>query len=338
MINQLLVSIIIPTYNRADLLPETLNSIIAQTYTNWECIVVDDGSTDNTANIVQQYAEKHSKIKLFSHPNHENRGAGASRNLGIINATGDFIAFLDADDFFLPNRFDAERELFKNVTVDGVYNAIGVHYYSELARKNFMEKFQTGHEDNTYLTTVRKRTKPEKLFESLWNINGQHSGYFSLDGFTIRRTALQKLDALFNENLRLHQDTEFLNRVAYYCALYPGNTETAVALRGVHEENRITVANPKKTANNSYKLYHAAYRWARVNNLPAHVQNFFYNKYLFFKFETLPTIKRLGWYAKTALTYPGFFQSKDPYIKNIHRHLSGNRYIKRIQSIFLPAI
>ena len=77
-----LVSIIIPTYNREHLIGETLNSIIAQTHTNWECIVVDDGSTDNTEEVLKNYKEKDKRFIFLKRPDNLPKGANTCRNIG----------------------------------------------------------------------------------------------------------------------------------------------------------------------------------------------------------------------------------------------------------------
>ena len=94
------VTIYVPTKNRVDLLKRAVDSVQAQTYTNWELIVVNDASTDGT----YQYLEdiKSSKIKVIHQP--ESQGACVARNLAINSATGDFVTGLDDDDYFEPNR------------------------------------------------------------------------------------------------------------------------------------------------------------------------------------------------------------------------------------------
>jgi glycosyltransferase involved in cell wall biosynthesis len=99
-----LFSVIIPTYNRAELLCQSLNSVFAQTFTDFEVIVVDDGSTDNTATSIKYY------------PNHvhflrqANKGPGAARNLGIQNAQGEYVAFIDSDDIWFPWTLELYRQ------------------------------------------------------------------------------------------------------------------------------------------------------------------------------------------------------------------------------------
>jgi glycosyltransferase involved in cell wall biosynthesis len=90
-----LISIIVPCYNHAEYLPETLDSVLVQTFANWECIIVNDGSTDNTETIAKQYTEKDDRIKYI---HQQNGGLSAARNIGIEAAKGEFILPLDADD------------------------------------------------------------------------------------------------------------------------------------------------------------------------------------------------------------------------------------------------
>ncbi|WP_169313459.1 glycosyltransferase family 2 protein [Aequorivita sublithincola] len=95
-----LVSIIIPTYNRAHLIGETLDSVLAQTYQNWECIVVDDWSTDNTDDVLAGYMAKDARFQYHHRPKGRLQGGNAARNYGFELSKGDYIAFLDSDDLF----------------------------------------------------------------------------------------------------------------------------------------------------------------------------------------------------------------------------------------------
>jgi glycosyltransferase involved in cell wall biosynthesis len=95
---QSLVSIIIPTFNSVKYLNETLDSVLAQTYAHWECILVDDGSTDDTILILNEYTSKDSRFKWFSRPISKPKGPSSARNYGLENAKGEFVVFLDSDD------------------------------------------------------------------------------------------------------------------------------------------------------------------------------------------------------------------------------------------------
>ncbi|HEY4538836.1 MAG TPA: glycosyltransferase family 2 protein, partial [Faecalibacter sp.] len=101
MTNQPLVSIIIPTFNRADLIGETLDSIIEQNYQNWECIVVDDGSTDNTEEILMRYQIKDNRFSYYKRPKFLLKSGNSCRNYGFEKSSGELIVFFDSDDVML---------------------------------------------------------------------------------------------------------------------------------------------------------------------------------------------------------------------------------------------
>tara|TARA_R110002072_G_scaffold33696_18_gene101902 strand:- start:5229 stop:6233 length:1005 start_codon:yes stop_codon:yes gene_type:complete len=94
-----LVSIIIPFYNREKLLPETLNSVLAQSFSNWECILVDDNSSDKSTNVVKEFIAKDARFNLYyRNDTNKPKGVSSCRNIGINNSKGDYIVFLDSDD------------------------------------------------------------------------------------------------------------------------------------------------------------------------------------------------------------------------------------------------
>ncbi|MGE4514372.1 MAG: glycosyltransferase family 2 protein [Chryseobacterium sp.] len=251
------ISVIIPVYNAEKFLTQAVESAL-QFSEVYEVILIEDKSPDNSLEICRKLAVLHDRVKLFQHPDKENHGAGPSRNLGIEKATGDFIAFLDADDYYLPNRFDAEKELFKKLNVDGVYGALGVNYYSEKAKADYYKVF------GNRLTTVYKKHKPEDIFPGQLGMKGSF-GLIHLDTLTIRRNALYKLDTFFKKTLRLHQDTEFLFRLSFFTNLYPGILNEPIAMRGVHENNRITKVDTRKInpATTRVMLWREVNKWAK---------------------------------------------------------------------------
>lgn len=112
-----LVSIIIPTYNRAHLIAETLDSVIAQTYKNWECIVIDDGSTDDTNQIMQIYCEKDSRFKYFHRPEEHLVGGNGARNYGFKKSLGALVKWFDSDDLMHPELLEVQvKDILKDNT------------------------------------------------------------------------------------------------------------------------------------------------------------------------------------------------------------------------------
>lgn len=148
-----LVSIITPTYNSQEFIRQTINSILDQSYKNWELILIDDASTDNSVEVINDYTSKHSYISLIQ--NKTNQGAGISRNIGINAAKGDFIAFLDADDLWLSNKLEVQIDLMLKNNLDVCFscydlmdedgnklykrvNALSKLSYKKLLRSNYV--------------------------------------------------------------------------------------------------------------------------------------------------------------------------------------------------------
>ncbi|AZA81715.1 glycosyltransferase family 2 protein [Chryseobacterium lactis] len=288
------ISVIIPVYNAEKYVSQAVESVLQFDEVH-EVILIEDKSPDQALQVCEKLSRQYDRVQLYQHPDKGNHGAGPSRNLGIEKSTGDFIAFLDADDYFLPNRFDAERELFKNPDVEGVYGALGVNYYSEKAKEQYYSLFKDK------LTTVYKRHSPEEVFPGQLHMLGSF-GLFSIDTLTIRRESLmKKMKPLFKSTLRLHQDTEFLFRLSYYLDLYPGILDKAVAVRGVHEDNRITVVDSKKVnpAITRVLLWKEVEEWAKKENtIPDHVKLHIERMHRSFQIANATTSKKWGMILK----------------------------------------
>ena len=246
------ISVIIPVYNAAFFIEKAVKSALFHEEVK-EILIVNDGSTDNSLVIVEHLQQMDDRIKIYHHSNKINKGRSASRNLAIKNATQPFIAFLDADDFYLENRFDLDKKIFENNTpVDGVYNAIGVHYY-----RNFTEN----ENDELSLTTVTEPIKPEELFYYL--LNGQ-KGYFSIDGLTIKREVVSKI-GYFQEQLIVAEDTDWILKIALTSKLVAGNITKAVAIRGVHEINIFNQTEQYQIYRP--KMFESVITWSFKNNI-----------------------------------------------------------------------
>lgn len=116
-----LVSVIMPMHNSVRFMEEAIDSVIAQTYTNWELLIIDDASTDDSPLIAKRYADKDSRIKYLVNHNHIGMPS-APRNVGIKAAKGEFIAFLDSDDIWYPTKLSEQLQLFSEDNVAIVYS------------------------------------------------------------------------------------------------------------------------------------------------------------------------------------------------------------------------
>lgn len=116
-----LVSVIMPAYNAAGFIAESIRSVQQQTHQNWELLVIDDASRDATVTMVKEFRSKDDRIKLHVLPN--NQGAGFARNIGIKAATGDYISFLDADDLWKPNKLQKQLEIMGREKIEVCYSS-----------------------------------------------------------------------------------------------------------------------------------------------------------------------------------------------------------------------
>ena len=119
------ISIITASYNYADYIEETLKSVLKQTYQDWELIIVDDGSTDNSVEIIKQYLQKDKRIKLFVHENNANKGLKETLLLGLAKAQGNWIAFLESDDIWREDYLEKKTEIIQKFPSVGlVFNDV----------------------------------------------------------------------------------------------------------------------------------------------------------------------------------------------------------------------
>jgi glycosyltransferase involved in cell wall biosynthesis len=183
MDNQL-VSIIIPTYNRAHILSETLDSIIAQTYKKWECIIVDDGSNDNTESLVNKYVEKDNRFVFLKRLDTRTKGANGCRNYGFEKSKGEFINWFDSDDIMKPNFLNKKLGLF----TDGLDAVISYGAYFE---------------DSILEYQISKPLMQSTILDFV-----KGSFYLSTPGPLWKRAFLEN-KKLFDEKRQKIQDTEF---------------------------------------------------------------------------------------------------------------------------------
>jgi glycosyltransferase involved in cell wall biosynthesis len=188
-----LVSIIIPAYNRADLIRETLDSIVAQKYENWECIVVDDGSSDNTREVVAAYTEKDDRFLLFDRPDDYLPGANGARNYGLDISKGEYIQWFDSDDLMLDTFLSSKMDIFNQ---HPEYDFI-------------ISRFTSFSDDKIHETQFRFRPKFEYLYEN--TLTDKIRTW--IPSIIFKKDFLAKSEEKFNETLKWAQEVEFFSRL-----------------------------------------------------------------------------------------------------------------------------
>ena len=164
-----LISVIVPIYNVAPWLPRCLDSIVGQTYKNLEILLIDDGSTDNSLEICQQYAEKDPRIKVI---HQENKGLPSTRNTGIEHATGDFFTFVDADDWIDKNCYLLLTQQQRNTNADMVSCDYYYAFDTHLKNRSFTTPIPTKHLDPAqFLLLLLEQLNPSvcnKIYRRSW--------------------------------------------------------------------------------------------------------------------------------------------------------------------------
>lgn len=173
----MLVSIIIPLYNREQLVRETLDSVLAQTYTHWECIIVDDRSTDNSLATAKEYAARDNRFKVF-HRDREPKGAPTCRNIGLEKAEGAYVMFLDSDDLLADFCLERRVEYINHHNeLDFAVFQTGLLFQGEITDKKFTQL------EPNYLRAFLEHKIPWNIKAPLWQtefirkFGGFHEGY-----------------------------------------------------------------------------------------------------------------------------------------------------------------
>jgi glycosyltransferase involved in cell wall biosynthesis len=211
MSSQSLVSVITPFYNGEKFIQETIQSVLAQTYTNWELLLIDDNSADGSTEIALRYAEKYpDKVRYLEHENHQNKGQSASRNLGIREARGEYIALLDHDDVWLPKKLERQVEIMDSLPQVGMIYGATQYWYS------WTGKLEDKHRDNIPELAVKTETlvPPPKLLLDAYPLgagNAPCTGSLMMRREMLARTG--GFEEFFRGEYCLYEDQAFLVKV-----------------------------------------------------------------------------------------------------------------------------
>ncbi|WP_319470064.1 glycosyltransferase family 2 protein [uncultured Trichococcus sp.] len=197
-----MISFVVPVYNTEPYLSNCIESIIKQNIFSYEIILVNDGSTDNSLDICNEYARKYINIYVL---NQENRGPSAARNAGLMEANGEYVFFIDSDDYYIKDSLiKFECTLNKNKEVDLIFGKIMMFY------DNNKEERRKIKYNNTVM--INSMTGEEALNYLIKTDQVMISNYSAI----IRKELLIQNNILFKENIRFAEDVDFMLRV--YCA------------------------------------------------------------------------------------------------------------------------
>lgn len=220
-----MISVIVPVYNAERFIENTIESILIQDEAT-EIIVVDDGSSDQSRPMVEKLSKKDDRLKIYEHPGGVNRGRSATRNLGIKNATNEIVAFLDADDYYLPGRFEGHLDLLnQDNQIDGVYGLVG---YLDWDTKSTIDY------SNFRFKPKNLSIPADQLFYSIAPIGNDL--LIHANALTLRKRVFDK-SGYFDESLVVAEDVELWSRVSLKNRLTGVTPDRPLAVRIIHDEN-----------------------------------------------------------------------------------------------------
>jgi len=224
------ISVIIPFHNAYSFLEKSISSVLNQEETG-ELILIDDHSTDNSLDLVQLLQQRDNRIKILQN-NANTSGASVSRNLGVYHASHDYIAFLDADDYYLPERFTSDVLLFlNNPDIDAVVNSVQIKL--QQGEKQFILNSFYIHNE---LLGFSRSFSPIEINDYIAGFN------LHLNGLTIRKSIFQKTGG-FDGHLKQAEDRDFYLRLFSEAKVISADIKIAKAIYFIHSENSIQKIN-----------------------------------------------------------------------------------------------
>ncbi len=198
-----LISIVVPAYNVELFISETLESIRKQTFTNWEAIIVDDGSTDNTVDVIKDYILGDSRFRLICQ---DNSGVSKARNTGILAASGMYLSFLDGDDMWKPTFLEELFNAFQDSNISMAYCGYTHLYANGLSRK-FSYAYASG---NILIPVVQGQTQV-------------HIG-----AILVKKELIDHLGLLFTDGCLVGQDQEFIWKLVSFATVHAVTKELLI--------------------------------------------------------------------------------------------------------------
>lgn len=218
-----LVSVIVPTYNRARLLVETLDSVKNQTFSDWECIIIDDGTKEGTREVVERFSHMDSRFRYYKKPVDYPNGAASARNFGFIRSNGKYIQWLDDDDLISSNKLEKQVNTLESLNDDLVFTSCSWDLYwpgKTLELKNM--------NDSNMLLDAK----------SFFVVSRKTQSFLPIHSFLMSRILVDKAGG-WNKDLTVNDDAEFLSRVLLQSKGFI-NTNDCYVLYREHGDNRLS--------------------------------------------------------------------------------------------------
>jgi glycosyltransferase involved in cell wall biosynthesis len=277
------ISIIIPLYNRAQLIEETLRSVINQTFTDWECIVVDDGSTDGSADVVRTMSKQDARIRLIER-NRLPKGAPTCRNIGLTYARGEHIIFLDSDDVMSPSCLSNRLEEIKKSPDKDFWVFQTVLFNYQPGDWNIVPN----------LLSKPGRDDIERFLEVdyPWNICGP----------IIAKKFLDKNQISFNESLACHQDIDFYIKALLSQANYKKiDAQPDIYIRDANADKISKKAFKRQHLDSKVLLLDTLYSLFEQKNILRAYENKLFKLSLYFAFCIIEANYKQGYHHLISL-------------------------------------
>ncbi len=264
------ITVIIPIYNAAKFLDKCIQSALNQKQTS-EILLIDDRSTDGSWEICEMWMKKDDRVRIFK--NDGIKGAGAARNIGLRNATCEYIAFLDADDYYLEGRFDETERLFnQNLEIDGTAESTLVSFVNEenstVISGNFKFEELMGCKENNI-----------EISPSMFLM---HTNLL-ITGITLKRLAIKNY--YFDADLKQTQDTDFMLSIIRHKRIFSGIYNKPVVAYYFHENN--TTKNFYEAAYYRHQFYRKHLRLYLMGYYPISLFPYFFTRYVEYTYLTI---------------------------------------------------
>jgi glycosyltransferase involved in cell wall biosynthesis len=282
------ISVIIPVFNGAEYLPQTLESVLNQTFTNWQLIIVDDHSTDNTMGICEKLVESDRRIIYFLRPDNLSKGANSCRNFGFGKSQGEFIQWFDSDDLmdvdFLEKKVNALKEYPEINYVVSKVKSLWPDGRTELWEQNLEVQ-------NLKLSYLQSRS------------------FFWTGGPMFRKSFFENGEKLFDPTLKRHQEMEFYFRVLLKDSNFKRVDTYAYYRRGIDNQLSATASKKEHSRVLAFELHKRNFiNSKKLRSKDSSIADFFYKRfrsdsfYLIRDIEFMAALKVSKWMLKALVS------------------------------------